>query len=157
MSPVDSEEGGEIRGPCVSSPCVFLSGAPRDSSVLRGPSWRAGFDNFGFDSVSSIPRHSIFFPLSLSLFFSISRFQIPRSRSIELVLRSFQFVHFENYYLRYPRFVIRGTRVERSFLLDRVKEKESIIIDLRLGTVSCGTILSSKMERNSSYSSILVW
>lgn len=85
VSPVDSEEGGEIRGPCVSSPCVFLSGAPRDSSVLRGPSWRAGFDNFGFDS-----------SLSLSLFFfSISRFQIPRnppSRSIEFVSLPFQFV-----------------------------------------------------------------
>lgn len=109
-------------------------------------------------STRSLRFHDIpSFSLSLSLFFSISRFQIPRSRSIELVLRSFQFVHFENYYLRYPRFVIRGTRVERSFLLDRVKEKESIIIDLRLGTVSCGTILSSKIERNSSYSSILVW
>lgn len=109
-------------------------------------------------STRSLRFHDIpSFSLSLSLFFSISRFQIPRSRSIELVLRSFQFVHFENYYLRYPRFVIRGTRVERSFLLDRVKEKESIIIDLRLGTVSCGTILSSKMERNSSYPSILVW
>lgn len=110
MSPVDSEEGGEIRGPCVSSPCVFLSGAPRDSSVLRGPSWRAGFDDFGFHS--SIPSYSTTF--HLSLFFSPfldSRFlkTLHHDQSNSF----FQFV-IENCYLRYPRFAIRGTRVERS-------------------------------------------
>lgn len=123
MSPVDSEEGGEIRGPCVSSPCVFLSGAPRDSSVLRGPSWRAGFDDFGFDS--SIPSYSTTF--HLSLFFSPfldSRFlkTLHHDQSNSF----FQFV-IENCYLRYPRFAIRGTRVERSSSRSSRRKKNRLL------------------------------
>lgn len=110
-------------------------------------------------STRSLRFHDIpSFSLSLSLFFSPfpdSRF-LDHDQSNSFFDRSSSSI-LKIINLRYPRFVIRGTRVERSFLLDRVKEKESIIIDLRLGTVSCGTILSSKMERNSSYSSILVW
>lgn len=136
VSPVDSEEGGEIRGPCVSSPCVFLSGAPRDSSVLRGPSWRAGFDNFGFDS--SIPRHSISLFLPLSLFFL--HFQIPDSSKSSITINRIRFStvpirSIENYYLRYPSFVIRGTRVERSS--SRVKKK----IDYYLRLIEKRTIV----------------